>query len=122
MRIGNALYNGYSGMATFGKSESVTSHNVANVNTPSFKAQKPVIEEVAGGNGSTVAGITEDQSPGPMMQGVLEDGSMGFVEGSNVDLAREMTGMNASRAAYEANAKVVETTARNLQRAIDMVA
>jgi flagellar hook protein FlgE len=121
MKVGNALMNGYSGMKTFGDAQSITAHNVANSATPSFKSQQPAVVENAAG-GSTISGINEDNSQGSMQPGITSEGAYGYVEGSNVDLSREMVNSSLYRAAYEANAKTVMVSDDMLKTSIDLVA
>ena len=78
----------------------VGADNLANLDTPGFKASRVDLAEAPGG-GVEVSGIEKDTTPGPL-------GSDGQ-EGSNVDLASEMIGLSRARTLYAANAMVVRT-------------
>jgi len=78
----------------------VSANNIANADTPGYKAQRADLVDLSGG-GVAVAGTTADPSPGP----TLPDGS----QGSNVDLANEVVNTIQARILYTANALVFRT-------------
>lgn len=91
-------------------------NNIANVNTPGFHAQNVTLTSGRQNQGVMVAGVTTDTTPGPILpdfvaanQGGTAVHSRGYLEGSNTDLAREFTGMIATRHAYAANASTIRT-------------
>ena len=112
-----------SAMDAFGTSMAVTANNVANMNTDEFRASDvrlqtgPASQNGQGGQerGVQVAEIRQSTTEGPqrmdLRRVVNEDGSVsveqGIVEGSNTDVAKEMTTMITDRRAFEANAAVV---------------
>ena len=114
----NISGNSISALNAFGTGMGVTSNNVANVNSDGFKSSRTVIEE--GQNGSVNARIQKSTEPGPMVQDNLAAG--GVKEGSNVDLAREITSTIPTQRGYEANLKMVKTQDEMLGTVIDMKA
>jgi flagellar hook protein FlgE len=105
-----------SGMANAAHRQGVSANNVANINTPGYRARSVVSAEADGG-GVRVSEVREDPSPGPV--DVL---SLSGESGSNVDLATESVSNVLFAAAYKANAAVVRTendmlgTLLNVQR------
>jgi len=99
----------------------VAAHNVANLSTPGFKAQRVHMVEVPGG-GVTVT-ISRDLSPGPPLREQDEGRSKsgGIREGSNVDLAREMVDLITSQRGYQANARAVKTLAEIKGQVLDII-
>jgi len=107
MGIGVSLLNGAQGMTSAARSQEATARNVANgVKTD----QKPQGKGPPGANPPPPAGLEEGG-------GILP--SAPFL---SVDLGREMTNMAMSKAAYEANAKVVEVSRNMLEKTIDLEA
>jgi len=103
MGIGVSLLNGVQGMTSAARSQEATARNVANgVKTD----QKP-----QGGASPPAIGGLEEGGGGPPSSPFL-----------SVDLGREMTNMAMSKAAYEANAKVVEVSRNMLEKTIDLEA
>ncbi len=109
-----------SAMDAFGTSMAVTANNVANMNTDEFRAsdvrlQTGAADQNGQEQGVQVAEIRQSTTEGPqrmdLRRVVNEDGSVsveqGIVEGSNTDVAKEMTTMITDRRAFEANAAVV---------------
>ena len=78
----------------------VSANNIANADTPGYKAQRADLVDLSGG-GVVVAGTSTDTSPGP----TLPDGS----QGSSVDLANEVVNTIQARTLYTANALVFRT-------------
>ena len=71
--------------------------NLANMNTPGYKAVR--VESVSARGGGVTQAVSRDNRPGPIMP----DG----VEGSNVDPALEIAGLITAKFAYSANAKAI---------------
>jgi flagellar basal-body rod protein FlgC len=99
-----------SGMKAAETRLSVSANNVANADTPGFKASRVDTVELSGGGVQTV--ISRDNSAGP----ANPDGS----EGSNVDLAAEQVAMVRDATYYAANAAVVKVANRMLGSLLDM--
>ena len=98
----------------FGIRQSVTAHNVANMNTSGFDSQRANLEEVPNNQGVRVQNI-EEQNPdvreqmgknanGPDLQ---QNFSSSRIERSDTDLSREMVKMIENESAYKANATTV---------------
>ncbi len=99
------------------KSQNLTAHNLANINTDEYKTKRLDLETGPEGKGVRPSQIVEDQTPGPLIkrqepaeneQGMMEQREV-EVEASNTDLAREITRMIRDERAFEANAQVVRT-------------
>ena len=86
--------------------------NLANADTPGYKASRVDLVELSGG-GVGVAGITKDPSPGPLQP----DGR----EGSNVDIAREAINLTRAKVLYTANAALVRMGDRMSGTLLDMM-
>ncbi|WP_045210950.1 flagellar basal body rod C-terminal domain-containing protein [Desulfonatronovibrio magnus] len=104
-------------MSSFGLSQNITAHNVANINTDEFKSQRLDLETGPQGQGVRPAQIVEDQSMGPLVQrqqaveneqGLMVQQEVA-VEASNTDLAREITGMIRDERAFESNAQAIRS-------------
>jgi len=112
---------GMTALRAFSTKLAVSAHNVANLSTPGFKAQRVHMVEVPGG-GVTVT-ISRDLSPGPPLrardEGRSKSGRIG--EGSNVDLARETVDLITSQRDYQANARAVKTLAETKGRVLDII-
>lgn len=91
-------------LSVLGVAAAVTANNVANMNTPGFKASRADLASGPGDQGVRVAAITPDDTPGPL---VPEGGRL--TEGSNTDLVRELTTLMGTETAYGANAAVIQT-------------
>ena len=99
-----------SGMKAAQTRLSVSANNIANADTPGFKASRVDTVELSSGGVRTV--ISRDNSAGP----TNPDGS----EGSNVDMAAEQVAMARSETYYAANATVVKVANRMLGSLLDM--
>ena len=88
-----------SGMQAAQTQLNVTAQNVANSETPGYKAARVDLVDLSTG-GVGVAGISNDSTPGP----VTPDGK----QGSNVDLASEMINLTRAQLLYSANAAVLK--------------
>ena len=117
-----------SAMNAFSVDMQVRANNIANVNTPGFKAQDITLVTGPQGEGVRVGLVSRDTSPGPLVPSLIsvsDDGreayAPGYVEGSNTDIAREFVNMIATQRAYEANAAVVRTADTIAGAVVDMV-
>jgi flagellar basal-body rod protein FlgC len=90
----------------------VSANNIANADTPGYKAQRADLVDISGG-GVAVAGTTADPAPGP----ILPDGS----QGSNVDLASEVVNTIQASTLYTANAVVFRTADQMYGTLLNMV-
>ncbi|RQD65597.1 MAG: flagellar biosynthesis protein FlgG [Desulfonatronovibrio sp. MSAO_Bac4] len=110
-------------------SQNITANNLANLNTDQFKAQRLDQETGPDGLGVRPAQVVTDTSPGPAIQRQeLIENEQGqtearevTVEGSNTDIAKEITTMITDQAAMEANAEVVRTYDHLAGRIIDFL-
>ena len=100
------LSSALSALSAFGKKMSVTSNNIANVNTDEFKKSRTTMQE--GTHGGVKARIEEVDTPGYIKETVNEAGETVEVETSNVDLAEELTEMIPTKTAYSANLKSIK--------------
>lgn len=105
-----------SALNAFSVDMAVRANNIANVNTPEFHARNVTLTSGYQNQGVTVASITEDTTPGPILpdfaaanHGGTAVHTRGYLDGSNTDLAREFTGMIATQHAYTANAITIRT-------------
>lgn len=89
------MSTGISGLRAASQGIAATANNVANVNTPDFKAKHPT-------------GIPESQESGE--------------ERNSVDLAAEITNLQIQSGAYKANLKVIQTANEILGSALDLKA
>ncbi len=96
-------------------SRQVGANNVANMNTPEFKASRLTLETGPDGRGVRPQGIDLDTSPGPLepaLEGVRgEHGRLetawGMREASNTDLVVEMVASILDERSFQANAAMV---------------
>jgi flagellar basal-body rod protein FlgC len=100
----------YSGMRAAQTRLGVTANNIANADTPGFKASRVDTVELSGGGVRTR--VTVDNSAGA----ANPDGS----EGSNVDIAAEQVAMVRNETYYTANATVVKVANRMLGTLLDI--
>lgn len=92
-------------------SRQVSANNVANMNTPEFKASRLTLETGPEGRGVRPQSIDHGVSPGPLepnLEGVQDDQGMavtvwGMREGSNTDLVTEMVSSIQDEQAFLAN-------------------
>ncbi|GAB6060479.1 flagellar basal body rod C-terminal domain-containing protein [Desulfonatronum parangueonense] len=100
-----------------GLSRQVGANNVANMNTPGFKASRLSLETGPEGMGVRPQAIEQDPTPGPLvpaLKGVPdEDGNLttvwGMAEGSNTQLITEMVNSIRDEQAFKANVSMVRT-------------
>lgn len=113
-----------------GLSRQVGANNVANMNTPGFKASRLALETGADGRGVRPQGIEQDNSPGPLQpalegvrgeQGRLET-AWGAREGSNTDLVREMVSSMRDETAFKANVAMIRVWDETAGNVVDLIA
>ena len=100
-----------SGMEAAQAQLAVGANNIANANTPGFRASRVDLVELSGG-GVGVAGTTVDSTPGA----TGPDGK----PLSNVDLASELVGIGRDETLYDASAMVVRTADRMTGSLLDV--
>jgi flagellar basal-body rod protein FlgC len=113
MRLGSIAS---SALNAFGVDMMVRANNIANVNTPGFKAQDVTLMTGPRDEGVMVGSVYRDNTPGsprPWAAIAYESGDGALpadrLETSNTDLVREFTGLIATQRAFEANAAVIRT-------------
>jgi len=104
----DALAVSLSGMNAAALGVAVAANNVANANTPGFRARSLTQEEAPAG-GVELAAL--EASPATAEPG-----------GSNVDLASEFVSLDTQSLAYEANLKAFKTQDELLGTALDLKA
>ena len=89
MGISTALYNGLSGLTSYGTALSVTSDNVANANTTGFKSNSVRFGDMVNSYYATLANDTEREGAGVAIQSFASDFGQGNIMGTNswTDLA-----------------------------------
>lgn len=97
-----------------------TANNVANVNTEGYRASRVTLQDVASqeiataagssevGRGVAVTSVERPTSPEVTGSSVPQGSAPGFVENSNVDLAKEFTTMMISKTSFRANIKMIQ--------------
>ncbi|MHC1787970.1 flagellar basal body rod protein FlgC [Solidesulfovibrio sp.] len=124
----DAISSAQSALSAMSASMAATANNVANVNTDGYKSRDVRLQTGPGGQGVRVADVVEDASAGGYRPaavsarneaGVYEP-SVGMVETSNVDLARQSVDMIETSRAFEANVAVVRTQDDMLGTLLDM--
>ena len=101
-----------SALGAFGEGMHTIANNLANMNTPGFKAQRADYETGPNGQGVGVGIIQTDYSDGPLIADIppQRPGDMpGVREGSNVSIEREFVNMISTEHAYSANAAVIRS-------------
>lgn len=97
-----------SGVQAAGQSIALSAGNVANLNTPGYRARSLVQAYQPQGG---VAGVAVRQSQAPLEPG-----------GSNVDLGAEAVNLDTQGVAYQANLKFLQVENRLLGSALDLKA
>ena len=113
-----------------GLSRQIGANNIANMNTPGFKASRLTLESGPHGRGVRPQSIDQDSSPGPVepaLEGVRDDQGRletvwGVREGSNTDLVREMVLSLQDEAAFKANTTMIRTWDETLGSVLDVIA
>lgn len=128
-----AAYSAASAMNAFGQGMNAVAHNVANINTAGFEAQRVDYMSGPQDQGVQVGAIS---SPGNFASEILPErpdtvpasfGASQFLppealDPSNTEIAREFTTMIATQRAYEANATTIGTWDSMLGTVIDLKA
>ena len=98
-----AIQTSISGLQTAQRLQEITAQNVANVQTPGYRALRGEVVESANG-GSRVASITQSNQPGTP---IVDPFPGGATYSSNVDLATELVGQILNVASFRANAALI---------------
>ncbi len=107
-----------SAIRAFERKAATTAHNVANLNTDGFKANRVVME--ASAPGGVRAEVYRVDTPGAVID--TGDGSGELRETSNVNLARETGSLIVSKQGHKANLKTLQTCEEMTQTVIDLLA
>ncbi len=105
-----------SGVSASVKRLEASANNIANLSTDGFK--KDTVIQSEGKSGGVVVHIEKSLTPGPQLPG--PDGES--VEGSNVDLAEEVTNQIRAEIDLKANLEVLETADEMEESIIDLYA
>lgn len=108
----------------------VTANNVANVNTEEFRASRVDLEDGPQGQGVRVQDIRRRSEQGPRIPDDPErlaaagyaTAAEGWVQGSNTDLAVELTWLMREESAYTANLRVMRTAHEMTGNIIELTA
>ena len=114
----SAVNSAVSALQAYKKQMSVSSNNIANVNTDNFKKSKVSFKE--GINGGVQADVRRVDTPGHRYR-QLEGDQMVEKETSNVDLAEEFPRVMATQHAYKANMKVLQAQDKLLGTTLDIL-
>ena len=107
-----------SGLAAQTTHLAATANNIANMQTPGYKAHRVVM--ATGPYGGVSAVLARDLSPGytlPQTPGL----PVGETESSNVDLATELVNLMTIQHGFEANLKVLKTLFQNKGTVLDII-
>lgn len=91
-----------------------SAHNLANVNTDGFKAERVIARDQ---NPGVTYSSVPTEAPAPLYD---RDGTM--VEGSNTDVANEMVEQMGAANAFKANLAVIKTDAEMQDALLDLKA
>ncbi len=105
MRISSALSSAVSGLAANAASVQAVAENVANANTPGYRAVRVRTSSVIAGGGSSAGGVQVTR-----------------VRQGDVNLVREFSRLIQAEISYTANAQVVRTADDITHELIDVVA
>ena len=103
MAINSTYGVSLSGLTAASTRMQATAHNVANVNTEGFKAQRTIDTPSSAVGGGVTTRVEQTTTAGPVSFG--DEGEL--VEQSNVDIANETVQRVVAAGAYEANLAVV---------------
>ena len=115
----NAFYISKSGAKNYQQYLDAVAHNLANVNTDGFKSQTVNFEELVYGDAQTEDGevlenavgngsrVTVDRNMSEGMAKIDDDGTI--IEGSNVDVATEMTKLIQAQRGFQMNSRMLQT-------------
>ncbi len=107
MRISSALSSAVSGLAANAASVQAVAENVANVNTPGYRAVRVLTSSI-------IAGAGAGSSPGGVQVSRRREGE--------VNLVRQFTRLIQAEISYTANAKVIRTADDLARKVINVVA
>jgi len=119
--MSDAFSSAISGISSNSTRAAVAANNIANANTPGFKASRVTVEYSAPGRQETH--ITKSTEPGfllPRPDGLPESSEL--EETSNVDLAEEFVHLQISEHGYSASAAVIRTQGEMLGTVLNMLA
>lgn len=108
-----SLNNSYSALRAINTGVSVSSNNVANVDTNEFKNTQAIMTE--GDKTGVTVSLSTDATKGFFKQ-------TNEVQASNTDLAKEMTNYIQYQNNYASNIKAIQTVDNMLGKTIDMKA
>ncbi|SDN60869.1 flagellar basal-body rod protein FlgC [Desulfonauticus submarinus] len=112
------IYPSLSALTSFSTLQDVSANNVANINTPEFKASRADLQTGPEDKGVYVSQIIQSSEPGPLVEKIeLEQNETTnyveqknvLVEGSNTDLATEMVNQIINENSFAANVKSIQT-------------
>lgn len=106
------------GMQAAGRMLGASAHNIANAHTEGFKRLRSIPEEI--GSGGVRVTLEQDQTTGPSFFIQDEDG-LTLREGSNVDLAEEITNTLQASHLFQANAASLRTQNKVLGSLLDIL-
>ncbi|HEX4794473.1 MAG TPA: flagellar basal body rod C-terminal domain-containing protein [Humisphaera sp.] len=101
-----------SGMQAASSMLGATANNLANSDSPGYRATRVDMASLQGG-GVTAGNVSQDRTPGP----IQPDGK----EGSNVDPAREAINLTRAKVLYSANAAVYRMADRMTGTLLDVM-
>jgi flagellar hook protein FlgE len=102
----SAYQSALSGLRAFGTKFQVTSNNIANTNTESFRSSSVILDNVE--PHGVKATVLQSTSHGPSVYEETGNGPE-VIELSNVNLANELPTMTMNSQFYKANLKTIET-------------
>jgi len=114
MMSSTALDSALSGMQAASAMLNVAASNIANLNTPGYKARQLVLADQPGTDQVSIGSITTDPAHGPS----LSNGS----EGSNVDLTNQIVALSSAKNLYNANAAVIRAENQMTGSLLDVLA
>lgn len=106
------------GMQAAGRMLGASAHNIANAQTEGFKRITAIPEESR--SGGVQVTFTQDQASGPSFF-TQDAGSLIIREGSNVDLAEELTNTLQAAHLFEANVASLRTQDKVLGSLLDIL-
>ena len=115
----SSVANNISALHALGKKMSVTSNNVANIESEGFKKSRAVLKE--GIHGDVRVDIEKIDTPGNIIYEAESDGTVREKELSNVDLAEEIPTAMITQRSYEANLKMIKAEDEMLGAVLDIL-
>ncbi len=111
----SAIHGSLSGIDASLRRIETTAHNTANLSTSGFK--NDTVHQSEGRTGGVVVHIEKSLTPGPQLPS--PDGTI--VEGSNVDLAEEVSNQIIAKAALDANLAALTSVLEAEKSIIDII-